>query len=42
MTYRTVKKGGVVLMLALLFPGLPALAQEGKVPITASDEAVEL
>ena len=42
MTYRTIRRGAVVLALGLLFPGLTAVAQEGKVPITASDEAVEL
>ncbi len=42
MTYRTMKRGAVVLTLGLLYPGLTAVAQEGKVPITASDEAVEL
>ena len=34
MTYRMIRRGAVVLALGLLFPGLPALAQEGKVPIT--------
>ena len=34
-------KTGVVVGLGVLFTGLPALAQDEKVPITASDEAVE-
>jgi tetratricopeptide (TPR) repeat protein len=41
MMFQRMTRGAVVLTLALLYPGLTALAQDNKVPLTASDEAVE-
>ncbi len=41
MRFQPMKRGVVVLTLALFYPGLTALAQDSKVPITASDEALE-
>ncbi len=42
MRFQHIRMGGVMLTMALLYPGLTAIAQDAKVPITASEEATEL